>query len=76
MKNILLRYHKGGEAETRHTCLGHQPLHKLCFYSSRIRTLVAMATYIFQRPVMGNLKHFFLSQCKYLEFIFIEMVIE
>ena len=29
--NILLRYHKGDEAETRHTCLGHQPLHKLCF---------------------------------------------
>ena len=39
-KNLLLRNHKGDEAETWHTCL-----YKSCvFYSSRIRTLVAMAT--------------------------------
>ena len=30
-KNLLLRNHKGDEAETWHTCLGHEPLQKLCF---------------------------------------------
>ena len=30
-KNLLLRNHKGDEAETWHTCLGHLPLQKLCF---------------------------------------------
>ena len=30
-KNLLLRNHIGDEAETWHTCLGHKPLHKLCF---------------------------------------------
>ena len=30
-KNLLLRNHIGDEAETWHTCLGHWPLHKLCF---------------------------------------------
>ena len=30
-KNLLLRNHMGDEAETWHTCLGHYPLHKLCF---------------------------------------------
>ena len=30
-KNLLLRNHKGDEAETWHTCLGHKPLQKLCF---------------------------------------------
>ena len=44
-KNLLLRNHKGDEVETWHTCLGHWPLQKLCFYTGRIRTLVAMATY-------------------------------
>ena len=43
-KNLLLRNHMEDEAETWHTCLGQYPLHKLYFYSSRIRTLVAMAT--------------------------------
>ena len=34
-KNLLLRNHLGDEAETWHTCLGHEPLHKLCCsYSS------------------------------------------
>ena len=41
----LLKNHKGDKAETWHTCLGHKVLHKLCFYSGWIRTLVAMATY-------------------------------
>ena len=53
----LLRNHKGDEAETWHTCLGHKPLRKLCFfYSSRIRTLVAMATYSSHRLIMGKLE--------------------
>ena len=43
-KNILLRNHLEDEAETWHTCLGYNPLQKLCFYFGRIRTLVAMAT--------------------------------
>ena len=30
-KNLLLRNHKGDEAETWHTCLGHWLLYKLCF---------------------------------------------
>ena len=30
-KNLLLRNHKGDEAETWHTCLGHEPLQKFCF---------------------------------------------
>ena len=48
------------------------------FYSSPIRTLVAMATYIFHRFKKGKAKigNFFLSQWGYLEFIFTEMFIE
>ena len=30
-KNLFLRNHKGDEAETWHTWLGHLPLQKLCF---------------------------------------------
>ena len=30
-KNLFLRNRKGDEAETWHTCLGHEPLLKLCF---------------------------------------------
>ena len=56
-KNLLLRNHKKDEAETWHTCIGHCPLQKLCFfYSSRIRTLVAMATYSFNRLIMGKVE--------------------
>ena len=56
LKYLLFRNHKGDEAETWHTCLGHYPLHRLCFYSGVIRTLVAMATYIFHRRIMGKVK--------------------
>ena len=55
-KNLLLRNHKANEAETWHTCLGHWPLYKLCFYSGRIRTLVAMATYSSHRLIMGKVE--------------------
>ena len=45
------------EAETWHTCIGHCPLQKVCvFYSSWIRTLVAMATYSFNRLIMGKVE--------------------
>ena len=47
------------------------------FYSGWIRTLVAMAPYIFHRRTMGKVKmdnFFCLNQ--YLEFIFTEMFIE
>ena len=42
------------------------------YYNSRIRTLVAMATYIFQRLIMGKSKidNFFLSHLGYFEFVF------
>ena len=56
-KNLLLRNHIGDEDKNWHTCLGHKPLHKLCFfYSSRIRTLVAMATYSSHRLIMGKVE--------------------
>ena len=44
------------EGETWHTCIGHCPLQKLCFYSGRIRTLVAMATYSFHRLIKGKVE--------------------
>ena len=44
------------EAETWHTCIGHCPLQKLCFYSVRIRTLVSMAAYIFHSLIMGKVE--------------------
>ena len=39
-KNLLLRNHIGDEAETWHTCLGHWPLHKLCFLAHLSRRLI------------------------------------
>ena len=56
---IRLRNRDEDEAETRHTCKGHCPLQKLCFYSGRIRTLVAMATYSFHRLIMGKIGNFY-----------------
>ena len=45
------------EAETWHTCIGHCPLQKLCFfYSGRIRTLVFMAAYILHSLIMGKVE--------------------
>ena len=43
---------------------------KLCFYSNRIRTLVAMATYSSHRLIMGKeeIDIFFLSHGGYLDF--------
>ena len=55
-KNLPLRNHIGDEAETCHTCLGHQPLHKFFFYSGRIRTLVAIATYSSHTLIMGKVE--------------------
>ena len=54
-QNLLLRNHKGDEAETWHTCLGHR-LYISCFYSGRIRTLVAMATYSFHRLIIRKVE--------------------
>ena len=48
------------------------------FYSGRIRTLVAMATYSSHRLIMeksGNL-HFFSVSMKVFEFCFTEIIIE
>ena len=41
------------------------------FYSGRIRTLVAMATYSSHRLIMGKIEicDFFLSQWRYLDFL-------
>ena len=43
----------------------------LCFYSNRIRTLVAMATYSSHRLIMGKeeIDNFFLSHWGYLDFL-------
>ena len=46
-KKLLFRNHLGDEAETWHTCL----YISCVFYFSRIRTLVAMATYISHRLI-------------------------
>ena len=48
------------------------------FYSGRIRTLVAMATYSFHRLIMGKIRNwqFLLSYWGYLNFFFTEMFIE
>ena len=45
------------------------------FYSSRIRTLVAMG---FHRLIMGKVKisYFFWTNCRYLNFVFAEIFIE
>ena len=41
------------------------------FYSGRIRTLVAMATYSSHRLIMGKVDFaFFLSQWRYLDFFY------
>ena len=53
---LLLRNREEDRAETLHTCIGHCPLQKLCFYSSRMRTLVAMETYSFNKPIMGKVE--------------------
>ena len=55
-KNLLLRIHKGDEAETWHTHLEHEPLQKLYFYSGLIRTLVAVVTYSSHRLIMGKVE--------------------
>ena len=55
-KILLLRNGKEDEAETWDTCIGHCPLQKLCFYSGRTRTLVAMVTYSFHRLIIGKVE--------------------
>ena len=55
-KNLLLRNRRGDEAETWHTCLGLSLYISCVFYSSRIRTLVAMATYSSHRLIMGKVE--------------------
>ena len=56
-KNLLLRNHKGDEAETWHTWYilrTFASIKVVSFYSGRIRILVAMATYISHRLIMGK----------------------
>ena len=55
-KNLLLRSHKGDEAETLHKCLCYYPLDKVCFYCCCARGFVSMATLSFQRFIMGKVK--------------------
>ena len=58
-KILLLRYHKGDEAETNGI---HAKDISLCiscvffFYSGQIRTLVVMATYSSHRLIMGKVE--------------------
>ena len=55
-KNLLLKSHKGEEAETLHKCLCNYPLHKLCFYCCCAWGFVAMAAVSFHRFIMGKVK--------------------
>ena len=75
---ILLRNHKGDEAEIWHTCLGHNylSLYMICFFFlGQKRTLVAIATSIFHRHIMGKVTDiFFCLNGGYLEFIFYRIV--
>ena len=78
-KNLLLRNHKGVEAETWHTCLGIS-LYKSCvFYPFWIRTLVAMATYSSHRLIMGieEIDNFFclIGDTMYLDFFLQECLL-
>ena len=70
LKILLLRNRKEDEAETWHTCIGHRPLQKICFYSCRIRTLVAMATYSFDRLIIGRVENISTVSLGLLEFYF------
>ena len=77
-KNLLLRNYKGDEAETWHTCLGHQPLQKLGFLfrsdknSGSYGNLKFPYTY---NGKTGNLQ-FLLSHWRYSIFFFTDMFIE
>ena len=51
-KNLLLRSHKGDEAETLHKCLCY-PLHKLCFLLL-LRMFQQLLS--FHRFIMGKVK--------------------
>ena len=55
-KNLLLRSHKGYEAETLHKCLCYYALHKLCFYCCCACGVVAIAALNFHRFIMGKVK--------------------
>ena len=55
-KNLLLRSHKGDEAETLRKCLCYYPLHNLCFYCCCACGFDAMATLTFHRFIMGKVK--------------------
>ena len=56
LKNLLLRSHKGDEAETLHNCLCYYPLHKLCFLWCCASDFVAMATLSFHIFIMRKVK--------------------
>ena len=54
-ENLLLRSHKGEEAETLHKCLCYYPLHKfMFFYCCCACGFVAMATLSFHRFITGK----------------------
>ena len=52
-----LKNHEWNEVESLHTCLGHYPLHNLCFYSRCSSTFAAMVTYSSHRLTMGKVKN-------------------
>ena len=56
LKNLLIRSHKGDEAETFHKCLCYYPLHKLCVLLLLRMSFFAMATLSFHRFIMEKVK--------------------
>ena len=56
-KNLLLWNQKEDEAETWHTCLGHNPLQKLCsFYFQCPSAFIAITTWNLHRLIMGKVE--------------------
>ena len=56
LKNLLLRSHKGDEAETLLKCLCYYAVHKLYFYCYCACGFIAMTTLSFNRFTMGKVK--------------------
>ena len=73
-KNLLLRSHKGDEAETLHKCLCYYPLHNLCCACG----FVAMATLSFYRFIRGKSESrpLFLSDFRFFDNSFTVMFLE
>ena len=76
-KNLLLRSHKGDEAETLHKCLCYYALHKLCFLLLLGMWFCCHRTLNFHGFIMGKVKvglYFYLT--RYFDKSFTVMFLE